>query len=141
MKYQKIFIVFVLSSLLLLLPLFEPAHQLTTLPDATNSIIIDVHTPKIRIDTQIVSTVIVSIYWLNSATNTSRIIATNLSLNGHLDIDTARSGLYMIKFNTTELGTITIRGNGLYFPSIIVLTIAIIIGLIILYDFLQKNMY
>ena len=133
-KQENLFLVLLFASLLFFVPLLEPPQEISVLP-GSNSVVYDVHTPKIKLSTTSTSQMVVNVTFLEVKDETSTIIYTQIEFTKSTTIETDKAGLYLLEILATEPTIVKMQGSGIHRVSIVIVSI---IGIINLYNLSKK---
>ena len=121
MDLITLFRILLISSLLMLTPVFETEKKITIIQDTTKSIIINVHTPKLRITSDNLAFIFFNITYMNPLSNTNS--TTEELFQSSTEVKTSTPGTYLIDILAPEITNIAIKGAGVYSLSIILILV------------------
>jgi hypothetical protein len=103
-------------------PSFENGHTITVFQDTPKSIIINVHTPVIKVSSDKSTSIELNVSYLDILDFNVDVLTQEIFyFTSSTDIDTGTPGFYLLEFLSPEITEITIKGKGIYIGSLIVM--------------------
>lgn len=134
MKITTLSNIMLLASLLLLSPLVENPFEETLIQNTAKSIAIEIHQPEIKITSSIAGTVVFNVTYFRTSNNNTNVILTNAKLDlstREIIIKAKEPGYYIFDLISTDIGKISIKAQGIYQTSWIIILIFLIFRLLI----------
>lgn len=134
MKITTLSNIMLLASLLLLSPLVENPFEETLIQNTAKSIAIEIHQPEITITSSIAGTVVFNVTYFRTSNNNTNVILTNAKLDlstREIIIKAKEPGYYIFDLISTDIGKISIKAQGIYQTSWIIILIFLIFRLLI----------
>lgn len=116
-----------LASLLLLSPLVENPIEETLIQSTAKSIAIEIHQPEIKITSSIAGTVVFNVTYFRTSNNNTNVILTNAKLDlsiREIIIKAKEPGYYIFDLISTDIGKVSIKAQGIYQTSWIIILIS-----------------
>ncbi|OLS28380.1 MAG: hypothetical protein HeimC2_07260 [Candidatus Heimdallarchaeota archaeon LC_2] len=133
MKKEIIFLLLLIFSVSLLIPLYEQKQNVNLLPSQKKSIVYNLHNPILHITADKTTDILISISMISESGEERKEIIYEGILDNKLEINKLNPGLYGITFTSTDIVRIEIVGKGLYLSSIIIIGILFLINIILIY--------
>ncbi|MHA2254084.1 MAG: hypothetical protein ACXAD7_27275 [Candidatus Kariarchaeaceae archaeon] len=138
MKWETLFIILFIASIISFTPLLEPAQEVTITPNFPNSIVFDAHTPSIKLSSNIESIFRVNVSYINLVKKTNTTIQSEIEFTSSLTIETDKPGYYLLEILSQDFSIIKIKGVGVYSVNLILFIILGVINAYYLYKRLSK---
>ncbi|MCE7735606.1 MAG: hypothetical protein GPJ54_12055 [Candidatus Heimdallarchaeota archaeon] len=128
MKKEIIFLLLLIFSAGLLVPVTEQEQTITVLEDKQLEIAYNVHSPRLFLESDIPNAIInVNMTKINP-NNGDETNMKSMEFTGSAEFTDVESGFYVLSFLSDELVGITISGKGVYLSVIVIFVILILIN-------------
>ncbi|OLS20967.1 MAG: hypothetical protein HeimC2_35200 [Candidatus Heimdallarchaeota archaeon LC_2] len=133
MKITTLIHILLITSLVMLLPLFENSYSTTLFPGTPKSLVINVHTPELKFSSDKLTVIELNVSFMNPLINEATIITPEFfqfSLSKTIKLN--KPGSYLLEFFTEEIVEVTVEGVGIYTFTIAIILTLLIIDIILL---------
>lgn len=128
MKKDIIFILLLIFSAGLLVPVTEQEQTITVLEDKQFEMVYNVHSPKLVLKSDITNAFIEINMTKINPTNGDETNRKSMVFTGSAEFKDVEPGFYILSFLSDELVGITISGKGVYLSVIVIFVILILIN-------------
>lgn len=133
MNLKTLLSILMIASLLLILPVLQAPNSVTLIQNTAKAVVIPIKTPSVQITLDHNFPVFLNVSFINPITNTSTLV----TLKGFifssvlvLDLEQGR-GYYLFEFLSSQVSTVEIKQQGLFFASILILIFIVTANVII----------
>ena len=128
MKITTAIHILLICSLVMLLPLFENSYSTTLFPETHKSILINVHTPELKFSSDKLTFIELNVSYMNPIDEEkTKITLEFFQFSGSTIVETDKPGSYLIEFFSDEIVEVTIKSQGIYtYTIVIILTLLIV---------------
>lgn len=132
MKITTAIHILLICSLVMLLPLFENNYSTTLFPETQKSIVLNVHTPELKFSSDKLTFVELNVSYMNPiGEEKTRITLEFFQFSGSTIVETDKPGSYLIEFFSDEIVEITIKSQGIYTYSIVIILTLLIVDTVL----------
>lgn len=128
MKKEIIFLLLLIFSAGLLVPVTEQEQTITVLEDKQLEIAYNVHSPRLFLESDIPNAIININMTKINPNNGDETNMKSMEFTGSAEFTDVESGFYVLSFLSDELVGITISGKGVYLSVIVIFVILILIN-------------
>jgi hypothetical protein len=117
----------------MLLPPLENNYSTTLFPDTPKSMIINVHTPEIKLSSDKLTTIELNVSYMDPIDNTKKTITQeHFQFTSSKTIETDDPGTYLLEFYSEVIVEVTIEGEGIYTYTIVVILSLLILDAVLI---------